>query len=60
MATGDITTTSVGVFSTAAALITGMAGANCGGATAGAETATFWCVPVGNGQFQVFKIARAA
>lgn len=61
MATGDITATYLGTGDmTSAAFLALITGANVGGATAGAETATIHIVPHGNKQASVYKLARAA
>lgn len=59
MATGDITLTKVGVF-TDTTIAAGVTGANVGGATEGASTATLYFVPMAGGQVMVLKGARAA
>ena len=60
MVTGDITVTYAGQFSvsTTSGSFT-LTGANCGAATAGAETGTFMPIVVGN-QVYIYKLARAA
>ena len=59
MATGDITLTVIGIYSQQT-IAAGVTGANVGGATEGASTATLYFVAMNNGQILVLKGARAA
>ena len=62
MAAGDITWTTLGPYdSDAAAIKTAMDALSTGAATAGADTTTYFVVPVANGQqIMIYKMVRAA
>ena len=61
MATGDITATNIGTHNISGAdFLAALEAQNVGGATAGASTADLVCVPHGNGQATIFKLARSA
>lgn len=60
MAVGDITWTTLGPYKADSADIkTAMDALSTGGATAGADTTTYFPVYIGNGQIMIYKMVRA-